>query len=29
MEGNGFKGMMEGRKEGWIHGWMDNALYPL
>jgi hypothetical protein len=22
MEGNGFKGMMEGRKEGWMDGWI-------
>jgi len=29
MEGNGFKGMMEGRKDGWMDGWMDNVLYPL
>jgi hypothetical protein len=29
MEGNGFKGMMEGRKEGRKDGWMNNALYPL
>jgi hypothetical protein len=21
MEGNGFKGMMEGKKDGWMDGW--------
>jgi hypothetical protein len=31
MEGNGVKGMMEGRKEGWMDGWMDGvqAMLPI